>query len=379
MGYTLYKHTAPSGKVYIGITSQNVMKRWQNGIGYSQNVYFARAIKKYGWSNIKHEILLENLSKEQACAAEIALIEKHKSYDYRFGYNISRGGELGMSKPVCKYSFDGELVLEYPTLVDAAIKENIDAINIRACCRGKTNATNGFIWRYKGDSFDKYFDSIPRVSSCGKVFTAVRNADYKQKIFKYNKCGELLCIYDTVYDIPDLSAKQRANIIRCCRGHIKTALGYAWRFNEDDNITNNIKRDGNSLKKKIVQYDTEGNIVKIWDSIIEAKMVYHSSNIDAVLCGKRHTACGYVWRYENEHFHKYNAEKKKPTKQRKYDNMPVYQYDKAGNFIYKYNDVYEISKQEFVYGNIVKCLLGKISYTNGYIFTFTPKEVYYED
>lgn len=41
MGYTLYKHTAPSGKVYIGITSQNVMKRWQNGSGYSQNVYFA--------------------------------------------------------------------------------------------------------------------------------------------------------------------------------------------------------------------------------------------------------------------------------------------------------------------------------------------------
>lgn len=59
--------------------------------------------------------------------------------------------------------------------------------------------------------------------------------------------------------------------------------------------------------------------------------------------------------------------------------MPVYQYDKAGNFICKYNDVYEISKQEFVYGNIVKCLLGKISYTNGYVFTFIPKEGYYEN
>lgn len=95
---------------------------------------------------------------------------------------------------------------------------------------------------------------------------------------------------------------------------------------------------------------SDDNLHHFWDSIIEAKKVYHSSNIDAVLCGKRHTACGYVWRYENEHFHKYDIEKKKPIKQRKYDNMPVYQYDKAGNFICRYNDVYEISKEEFVCG-----------------------------
>lgn len=29
--WTVYRHTSPSGKVYIGITSQNVERRWNSG------------------------------------------------------------------------------------------------------------------------------------------------------------------------------------------------------------------------------------------------------------------------------------------------------------------------------------------------------------
>lgn len=29
--FTVYRHTSPSGKVYIGITCQDVKNRWQNG------------------------------------------------------------------------------------------------------------------------------------------------------------------------------------------------------------------------------------------------------------------------------------------------------------------------------------------------------------
>ena len=34
MNYTLYKHTTPSNKVYIGITSMGVKKRWWMEKGY---------------------------------------------------------------------------------------------------------------------------------------------------------------------------------------------------------------------------------------------------------------------------------------------------------------------------------------------------------
>ena len=64
--FCVYKHTCPNGKVYIGITCQKPEQRWRHGKGYKRNALFFRAINKYEWENIKHEILYENLTKEQA-------------------------------------------------------------------------------------------------------------------------------------------------------------------------------------------------------------------------------------------------------------------------------------------------------------------------
>lgn len=92
--YTVYKHTTPSGKVYIGITCQKPYERWENGKGYKRNHYFYSAIKKYGWENIKHEILFSNLTKEEAEAKEIELISFYDSANKEKGYNLRQGGSL---------------------------------------------------------------------------------------------------------------------------------------------------------------------------------------------------------------------------------------------------------------------------------------------
>ena len=97
--YCVYQHTSPSGKVYIGITN-NVKRRWGcNGIHYMNKrkngqfvqQSFARALLKYGWINFKHEILFDNLSKEEAQAREIELIASYKKQG--LSYNIANGGE----------------------------------------------------------------------------------------------------------------------------------------------------------------------------------------------------------------------------------------------------------------------------------------------
>ena len=94
--YCVYKHTSPSGKVYIGITRRNVNIRWENGKGYKRHPYFYNAILKYGWDNISHEILIDGLSKEQAELEEKRLISEYKSSDSRYGYNMTFGGESGL-------------------------------------------------------------------------------------------------------------------------------------------------------------------------------------------------------------------------------------------------------------------------------------------
>jgi len=62
--YKVYKHTVPDGRVYIGMTCKTVKARWDSG--YYGNDDFFKIIKKYGWEGIKHEIISDNLTKEEA-------------------------------------------------------------------------------------------------------------------------------------------------------------------------------------------------------------------------------------------------------------------------------------------------------------------------
>ena len=93
--WTVYCHTTPSGKRYIGITSKKPEDRWKNGYGY-KNTLFGKAIKKYKWDNIQHNIVSTDLTEKEAKWLENYLI----CYYWTFvgfkdskGYNMTLGGE----------------------------------------------------------------------------------------------------------------------------------------------------------------------------------------------------------------------------------------------------------------------------------------------
>lgn len=89
--YTVYVHVFPNGKRYVGTTT-SVKQRWGANGGQYRNEYMMKAIKEFGWENIKHEIVATDLPKEQAETMEMELIHKYRSYERDFGYNISPGG-----------------------------------------------------------------------------------------------------------------------------------------------------------------------------------------------------------------------------------------------------------------------------------------------
>lgn len=200
--YCVYKHTCPNGKVYIGITMQNPLHRWNGGRGYA-GTYFHNAILKYGWDNIRHEILLDGLTKEEACESEVALIAKHKSNDRRFGYNRSAGGEFSnygasmadetraklskalkgrtphnkgvpcsqkqkekishslagrycyddhpLARAVLQFSKNGDFIAEFSCIKEGSEKTAVNAHNITTCCKGGRKTAGGFVWRYRNE------------------------------------------------------------------------------------------------------------------------------------------------------------------------------------------------------------------------------------
>ena len=91
--WTVYAHIAPNGKMYVGITKNTMKQRWREGKGYNHNLYFKRAIRKYGWDAFQHEIIASGLTREEAGHMERLLIEKMNLTDKHFGFNQTTGGE----------------------------------------------------------------------------------------------------------------------------------------------------------------------------------------------------------------------------------------------------------------------------------------------
>ena len=186
--FTVYKHTSPNGKVYIGITMQNPIRRWNNGLGYSHNEHFHRAIVKYGWDNFKHEILYSGLTKEEAEQTEISLIAEYKSNDPEYGYNIQSGGNYSgkhsdetrkkfseiskgrkvseiskrkmsdahVVKRIVQLSKNGEIIAIWNGCKTAGKALNIPYQNISECVKGKgyRKSAGGYLWRYENNGIE---------------------------------------------------------------------------------------------------------------------------------------------------------------------------------------------------------------------------------
>lgn len=170
MGYSVYKHTFPNGKVYIGMTGQEPEKRWANGWGYitrpegSRNYNkvsrIGKAIVKYGWNNIKHEIVYSNLTKEEANKKEEELIVKYKSDNDEFGYNYTKGGRNLLSeerkeelrakaeKHGCVPVMCIETGESYESITAASRAKNVRSSAISLCCRGYQKTAGGLHWDF---------------------------------------------------------------------------------------------------------------------------------------------------------------------------------------------------------------------------------------
>lgn len=136
--FCVYKHTSPSGKVYIGITSRKPEYRWSNGKAYSNNKYFCNAINKYGWDNFSHIIIAKGLTEDEAKWIETQLIAAYDSTNREHGYNISTGGESGSG---CIHT------KEWRKQMSNRVRgENHPLLN--ACCIGRRKTCGGRRWVY---------------------------------------------------------------------------------------------------------------------------------------------------------------------------------------------------------------------------------------
>ena len=240
--YIVYKHTTPSNKTYIGITCQSLNDRWKNGLGYQSQKYFFKAIVKYGWINIKHEVLFTGLSLTEAQQKEIELIKQYNSTNPEFGYNITPGGDSKFEN--------------YETKIGKLISEGINKGKVPPVHIPKGN------W---GKSVSKYIQGTDTF------------------VCKFNT------IVQAAYDanMPDCTFDMRLRKFDLVRLN-----GYDYR------LTN----PNASRYRAVAEYDIEGNLLNTYKSICEAARTLHISfkNISACCRGHKQTYKNRIWRYINE-------------------------------------------------------------------------------
>lgn len=89
--YSIYLHTFPDGKKYVGSTSKDVENRWRLGWGYKNNKEMFKAIKYVGWENIQHQVIDTAEDKETAIKLEEFYTLLFRSSEPEFGYNKLAG------------------------------------------------------------------------------------------------------------------------------------------------------------------------------------------------------------------------------------------------------------------------------------------------
>lgn len=239
--YTVYVHISPSKKYYVGLTSLKPNFRWgRNGHGY-QSQYFSRAIRKYGWDNFEHIIVAEELPKEEACTLEKMLINALQSNNHKYGYNITDGGDgtdgfhhteeakekiaKALSRPIDQYDLNGNYIKSWDSAQIAAKELNLDGSAILKCCNGKYHSSKGYVWRYKGEPFDKYMRK------------KYQQPLQRKHVDQYTTTGEFVKNWDSFAEIKDhLNLSSNSAIVLCCQRKRKTAYGYVWRYEGDSYV-----------------------------------------------------------------------------------------------------------------------------------------------
>lgn len=243
--WCVYKHTTPSGKVYVGI-AKDVKHRWRgNGSGYKGSTRISNAIKKYGWDNIKHEILFSNLTKEDACQKEIDLIKQFNSTNPAFGYNLLSGGQCGLHSKETKEKIQKS---NMGHSVSGTVRKRLSAVRSVPIICLDTNKVYASA-KIAAKELNICYSSICKVCNGMAQFAGglrfAKLKDYKNnEMPKFqNSCNHekrIVCVTTgETFDSETEAAKKYGvtsqAISHACSGKVKTCCGMVWRKDNAQN------------------------------------------------------------------------------------------------------------------------------------------------
>ena len=237
--YCVYIHTAPNGKMYIGQTSQKPEARWNNGRGYCRRIkgkyaqpLMARAVHKIPWEYWEHEVVYEGLTAEEANIYEEWLIYLAWSDNPEYGYNIRKGGSnSGLSEETKKKIGDANRGKK----ISEEQKSRLREANTGKKASEETKRKLSKIHKNKPLSEEhkkKISEKRKGIVFSDETLIKMSNA---QKGEKSHRAKSVQCVEtgEILWGATAFKEKygfDTGHINSCCRGKLKTAYGYHWKY-----------------------------------------------------------------------------------------------------------------------------------------------------
>lgn len=269
--YKVYMHTNKiNGKQYIGITCQDVYRRFRNGEGYRGSLAFYGAIQKYGWDSFTHEILFTGLTAKEAGAKEIELIKKYDTIIH--GYNILVGGFAGTQGIKISEDTRTRMSESHQNMSDET------RMKMSIAQQGRTHTPETIEKMIKSHKHTSPTEEHKKHLS--ELFSGEKSVWYGRK--------------HTPEEIAKIKAGSK-NQTDEYKKHISEAKKGMKQSPE------HAKNCGLSHRKAVIQYDLDGNMLKEWDSqsAIEKETGIPQGSISNCCRGKIKTSKGFIWKMKD--------------------------------------------------------------------------------
>lgn len=145
----------------------------------------------------------------------------------------------------------------------------------------------------------------------------------------------------------ELNISSSSSIHGCCKGNIKTAGGFRWKYLKDYSESEVEKESSDTFLEhqgtNIVQLTPSGEFVRAWKSLTSAgrELDISSAGICSVCSGKQKLAGGHLWAYEKD----YNQGKIPEFKGKDGHRRKVVQLTKNMEFIKLFNNMTEAAQE----------------------------------
>lgn len=274
VGYVYLVTCEESGKQYVGLTTTTPHKRWLQHVNDTKSINrktckFHNAINKYGEDSFIVEIIKSVICKTEDELRQ-SLIELEKKYikkynTYENGYNATAGGEgyglkYGEDNPFFGHTHSAESkqkIGESSRIRNAWLSTNTKEAKKKMVETKRKNGTQWFsdkaretakiVNSTRKQTKEEIQKRLKTIADKRKVDPNFGKTDWapelKQKMSKsrggksidqFTIDGTLIRHWDGLYEIRDVLGYDSSSICKNCKGKIKTAYGYVWKYSNDN-------------------------------------------------------------------------------------------------------------------------------------------------